>query len=59
MNKKTQLLDLCAQVLKGGSFPIQSIASIIGKFIAALPGIEFDRLYYSHLERDKIKARVL
>jgi hypothetical protein len=58
-DKKKQLLDLCAQVLKGGPFPIQFIASVIGKLIAAFPGVEFGRLHYRHLERDKIKALAL
>ena len=38
-DKKTQLYELCSQVLKGGPLSIQSIASLIGKLIAALPGI--------------------
>ena len=56
---KTQLYELCSHVLKGGNLSIQSIASLIGKLIAALPGIEFGQLYYRHLERDKIKALAL
>ena len=58
-DKKTQLYKLCSHVLKGGPLSIHSIASLIGKLIAVLPRIEFGRLYYRRLERDKIKALAL
>ena len=58
-DKKKQLLDLCAQVLKGSPLTIQFIDSVIGKLIAAFPGVEFGRLHYRHLERDKVKALAL
>ena len=58
-DKKTQLHELHTQVLKGGPLSIQSIASLVGELIAALPGIQFGRLYYRHLERDKVRALAL
>ena len=54
--KAEKLRALCEQVLHGNYFTIQFIASVIGKLIAALPGVEFGRLHYRHLERDKIRA---
>ena len=54
--KKKQFLDLCTHVLRGGLLSLQYIASFIGKLITALPGVEFGRLHYRNLERDKVKS---
>ena len=47
------------QILHGTRFTIQCVASLIGSIVSALPGVEFGRLHYRNLERDKIKALAL
>ena len=48
--------DLCLQALRGNTLTIQFVASVIGTLISAFPGVEFGRLHYRNLERDKVKA---
>ena len=38
------------------SLVIRFVAQVIGKIVSSLPGVEFARLYYRHLQRDKIQA---
>ena len=56
LEKKVKLRDLCLQALRGNTLTIQFVASVIGTLISALPGVEFGRLHYRNLERDKINA---
>ena len=57
LEKKVKLRDLCLQALRGNTLTIQFIASVIGTFISALPGVEFGRLHYRNLNIiDKINA---
>ncbi|CAB4006638.1 Hypothetical predicted protein [Paramuricea clavata] len=56
LEKKVKLRDLCLQALRGNKLTIQFVASVIGTLISALPGVEFGRLHYRNLERDKINA---
>ena len=59
LEKKERLRDLCMQILHGTRFTIQCIASLIGSLVSALPGVEFGRLHYRNIERDKINALAL
>ena len=54
--KKAKLKLLCVEALGKGNLVIRFVAQIIGKIVSSLPGVEFGRLYYRHLQRDKIKA---
>jgi len=54
--KKEQLISLCTEALTGKIFPIRFVAKVIGKIVSALPGVEFGKLHYRNLERDKIRA---
>jgi hypothetical protein len=56
LEKKVKLRDRCLQALRGNTLTIQFVASVIGTLISALPGVEFGRLHYRNLERDKINA---
>ena len=57
--KKDKLKSLCLEALNGEVFPIRFIAQVIGKIVSYLPGVEFGKLHYRNLERDKIQALVV
>ena len=42
--------------LSGDRFTIRFIAKVVGKIVSSLPGVEFGKLHYRNIERDKIKA---
>ena len=52
--KKDQLESLCTEAMNWENLSIGFVAKIIGKVVSALPGVEFGRLHYRNLERDKI-----
>jgi len=54
LEKKTKLKDLCLQVLGYSRPKIRLVAKLIGKFVSSLPGVDFGKLHYRNLERDKI-----
>lgn len=54
--KRDRIRSLCSEVLNGDLFPIRYVAKVIGKIVSSFPGVEFGRLHYRHLERDKIQA---
>lgn len=54
--KKEKLKSLCMQALDEDIFSICFIAQVTGKIISSLPGVEFGKLPYRNLERDKIRA---
>ena len=54
--KRNRLKSLCSEILNGDFFPIRYVAKVIGKIVSSFPGVEFGRLHYRHLERDKIQA---
>lgn len=56
LEKKTKLKDLCLQVLGYSRPKIRLVAKLIGKFVSSLPGVDFGKLHYRNLERDKIEA---
>jgi len=55
-NKKQKILKLCIEILSSSTFKIQMLASIIGNLVASFPAVPLGRLFYRHLERDKIQA---
>ena len=54
--KKAKLKLLCLKAFGKGNLVIRFVAQVIGKIVSSLPGVEFGRLHYRHLERDKIQA---
>ena len=54
--KKLKLKSLCLQALSGQVFTIRFIAQVIGKIVSSLPGVDFGKLHYRNLEREKVKA---
>ena len=54
--KRDQLESLCAEAMNGEDWSIRFVAKVIGKVVSALPGVEFERLHYRNLERDKTYA---
>jgi len=54
--KRDQLESLCTEAMNGEDLSIFFVAKVIGKVVSALPGMEFGRLHYLNLERDKIYA---
>ena len=52
--KMDQLKSLCTEAMNREDLWIRFVAKVIGKFVSALPGVEFGRLHYRNLERDKI-----
>ena len=54
--KTDQLESLCTEAMIGEDLSIRFVAKVIGKVVSALPGMEFGRLHYRNLERDKIYA---
>ena len=54
--KKAKLRLPCLKALERGNLIIRFAAQVIGKIVSSLPCIEFGRLHYRHLERDKIQA---
>ena len=54
--KKAKVKWLCLEALEKGNQVIWFVAQVIDKIVSSLPGVEFGRLHYRHLERDKIQA---
>ena len=54
--KRDQLESLCTEAMNGEDLSIRFVPKVIGKVVSALPGMEFGRLHYRNLERDKIYA---
>ena len=56
--KKAKLKWLCLEALEKGNQVIWFVAQVIDKIVSSLPGVEFGRLHYRHLERDKLYVEV-
>ena len=54
--KRDQLESLCAEAMNGENLSIRFVGKVTGKVVSALPGVEFGKLHYRNLERDKIYA---
>jgi len=54
--KKEKLKSLCLEALNNEPHTIRFVARVIGKIVSSLPGVDFGRLHYRSLERDKIQA---
>jgi hypothetical protein len=55
--KAAKILNLCLLFChKDKAFTIREVASLIGSLISSCPGVEYGRLHYRSIERDKINA---
>ena len=54
--KKNEIKELCATLLSKECHSIRVVATALGKFVAAFPGVENGKLHYRELERAKIHA---
>lgn len=54
--KAANLAETAKQTLKRKQLSIRDLAKVIGKIVAAFPGVKFGPLHYRHLERDKKAA---
>ena len=54
--KRDQLESLCSEAMNEEDLSIHFVAKVIGKIVSALLGVEFGRLHYRNLKRDKIYA---
>ena len=56
-NEKAKVLrDLCIRLLSYKKPKIRTVATVVGKMVAAFPGVEFGQLYYRLLDNEKAKA---
>ena len=54
--KKEKIRSLCTEILNEEFPVIRTVASLLGKFCSSFPAVQFGRLHYRALERDKIEA---
>ena len=55
--KADKILQFCLYFSpEGKAFTIREVASLIGSLISSCPGVEYGRLRYRSIERDKIIA---
>ena len=54
--KKEKIRPLCTEILNEEFPVIPTVASLLGKFSSSFPAVQFGRLHYRALERDKIEA---
>ena len=55
-SKKLEISAACANLLSTENPKIRTVAQVIGKLVAALPAVQYGRLHYRNLERDKTAA---
>ena len=54
--RKLDVKMVCDTLLGDDRHTIKRVAMVVGKLVAALPGVQYGRLHYRSLEQDKIKA---
>ena len=55
-DKQDSMIALCSTLLHQRSYPIRSIAQLIGKMVSLFPGSLYGPLYYRQVEREKTMA---
>ena len=55
-DKALHLKQLCIELLNSDRPNIRQVAKVVGKMVAAFPGVEFGPLYYRKLDNDKSTA---
>ena len=54
--KIVEIKDLCKNLLRKQKPSIRMVAMVIGKLVAAFPGVQYGPLHYRELEKDKTRA---
>ena len=54
--KKEKIKLLCSEILEDECPKIRTIAKLLGKFTSSFPAVQFGKLHYRLLEREKIQA---
>ena len=54
--KVQEIIDLCTEVKVQKYVKIRQVAKVIGKLVAAMPAVQYGRLYYRQLEIEKTLA---
>ena len=55
-SKKDEINQLCRILLTEQCYTIRVVASVIGKLVAAFPAVQYGKLHYRELEREKSYA---
>ena len=51
--KKEKIKLLCSEILEEECPKIRTIAKLLGKFTSSFPAVQFEKLHYRSLEREK------
>ena len=54
--KEEKIKLLCSEILEEECPKITTIAKLLGKFTSSFPAVQFGKLHYTSLEREKIQA---
>lgn len=54
--KKVSIKEFCREILEEKFVVIRKVASLLGKFTSSFPAVQYGKLHYRALERDKIVA---
>lgn len=54
--KRIEVKGICIKLLQIKSVTIRAVASVIGKLVATFPAVEYGRLHYRELEKEKSAA---
>ena len=55
-NKREKLKNKCRHILKAERNTIRDVAELIGILVASFTGVEYGRLHYRALDKDKVQA---
>jgi hypothetical protein len=53
--KKLAIIELCVHIISQKTITIKQFAQLIGKLVAAEPGVQYSPLFYKPLEKIKVK----
>ena len=56
LHKKDEIKSLCISLLSEPRPSIRFVAQVIGKLVAAMPGVQYGPMYYRQLEKEKTVA---
>lgn len=54
--KKTELKQLCRDLLAQERPSIRTVATVLGKMVVTFPGVQYGKLHYRELEKEKTSA---
>ena len=57
--KKSKIHNLCLETLQKEKITLQTLASVIGNFVASFPAVPLGPFFYRNLEKqEKIRAKI-